>query len=129
MHKRHNPASMFPSPTYSHAIEVSAGARMLYLSGQIGRGADGKLVEGIDAQLDLAWRNVHTVLAEAGMDMRHVIKVNEYLAHPEHVAACRAKRAAVYGDAFRPATTLAVVRQLALPEILVEIEVVAAQPG
>ena len=36
-------------------------------------------------------------------------------------------RARMYGERYRPATTLAVVQQLAFPEILVEIEVVAAR--
>jgi enamine deaminase RidA (YjgF/YER057c/UK114 family) len=127
MHRRYNPPSLFPSPAYTHGIEVAAGARTLYVSGQIGRTQDGRVVEGFDAQVDLAWRNVQAVLAEAGMDMGDVVKVNEFVAHPENVAACRAKRAVVYGERHRPATTLAVVRQLAYPEILVEIEVVAAR--
>jgi enamine deaminase RidA (YjgF/YER057c/UK114 family) len=127
MHKRHNPASLYPSPAYTHGIEIAPGARMLFVSGQIGRSRDGSIVEGFDAQIDLAWSNVMAVLAEAGMDFGDVVKVNEYVAHPEHVAACRARRARMYGERYRPATTLAVVQQLAFPEILVEIEVVAAR--
>lgn len=127
MHIRHNPPSMFASPAYTHGIEVGAGARWLYVSGQIGRDRSGAIVGGFGAQIDLAWDNVLTVLAEAGMDMGDVVKVNEYLARPDDVAACRAKRAQIYGERYRPATTLAVVQQLAYAEILVEIEVVAAK--
>jgi len=128
MHKRHNPTALFPSPAYTHGIEVGAGSRLLFVAGQIGRTRDGTIVGGIDAQLELAWRNVLAVLAEAGMGMEHVVKVNEYLVRPEDVATCRARRAVVYAEQHRPATTLTVVRQLAFPELLVEIEVVAAAP-
>ncbi len=129
MHKRHNPAALFPSPAYTHGIEVDPGARLLFVAGQIGRARDGTIVDGIEAQLELAWQNVLAVLATADMGMEHVVKVNEYLVRPEDVATCRARRAAMYGERHRPATTLAVVRQLAFPEILVEIEVIAAAPG
>lgn len=127
MHKRHNPPSLFPSPAYTHGIEVAPGARTLHVSGQIGRASDGSIVSGFRAQLDLAWQNVLAVLAQAGMGLEDVVKVTEYLVRPEHVAECRAKRAQVYGENHRPATTLVVVQQLALPEMLIEIEVVAAK--
>lgn len=127
MHIRHNPNSMFASPAYTHGIEVRPGARWLYVSGQIGRDPSGTIVEGFSAQLDLAWTNVLTVLAEAGMDMGDVVRVNEYLVRPQDVAPCRARRAEIYGDRYRPATTLVVLQQLAYPEILVEIEVIAAR--
>ncbi|HEX8239021.1 MAG TPA: RidA family protein [Allosphingosinicella sp.] len=49
---------------FSSAVRVGD---VLYLSGQIGAGADGSLPEGIEAQTRLAMENVGAVLAEAGL--------------------------------------------------------------
>ena len=124
--KIHNPSNLFAAPTYSHGIEVPPNARWLYVSGQVGAGADGKPRDGVEAQTDQAWRNLKAVLAAAGMGMEDVVKITTYLTDENSVAGYRKGRAQHLGD-HRPASTLVIVKRLAEPAWLVEVEAVAAK--
>ena len=124
--KIHNPSSIFAAPSYSHGIEVPPNARWLYIAGQVGAGADGKPKEGVEAQTEQAWRNLKDVLAAAGMSMENVVKITTYLTDENSIAAYRAGRAEHLGN-FRPASTLVIVKRLADPKWLVEVEAIAAK--
>jgi len=124
--KVHNPSSIFAAPSYSHGIEVPPNARWLYIAGQVGAGADGKTRAGVEAQTDQAWRNLKAVLAAAGMGMENVVKITTYLTDENSIAAYRKGRAEHLGDC-RPASTLVIVKRLADPAWLVEVEAVAAK--
>ena len=69
---RHNPAGVFPPyRAYAHATEVRGDARLLFVSGLNGCEADGKtLPESFDAQAELIWKHLGTILASAGMEYR-----------------------------------------------------------
>jgi enamine deaminase RidA (YjgF/YER057c/UK114 family) len=56
-----------PASAYSHAIEVPANARWLVISGQVGISPDGKIADGIEAQLEQIYLNIETILKSAGM--------------------------------------------------------------
>jgi enamine deaminase RidA (YjgF/YER057c/UK114 family) len=124
--KIHNPPSVAPGPTYSHGIEVPANARWLHISGQVGSTKDGKMREGVEAQTDQAWENLKAVLASAGMSMENLVKITTYLTDESLIDGYRKGRAKHLGD-FRPASTLVVVKRLAMPGWLVEVEGVAAK--
>jgi len=127
MNKRHNPATVAaPIGTYSHGIEVPAGARWLHVAGEVGMAPDGSVPDGIEAQSDQAWRNVVAVLESAGMGVEHLVHVNHWLVKEDHFAAYAKVRAKYLGDA-RPASTLMIVKALARPEFLVEVGGVAAK--
>lgn len=122
-----NPENVAPPfGKYSHAASVGAGARWLYLSGQVGAMPDGTMAEGIEAQCEWAWKNLLTILESSGMGIADVVKTTTYLVRGEDVAAFRKARDRVIG-AHRPASTLVVIEALASPEWLVEIELVAAR--
>ena len=70
MHKPINHPSVSVSASYSAAVEVTAPTRWLLISGQVGRDADRNIPDGIEAQAEIAWRNLVTILAEAGYDPR-----------------------------------------------------------
>jgi 2-iminobutanoate/2-iminopropanoate deaminase len=53
---------------------------MLYLSGQIGSGPDGKLCDGLEAQSRQTMENIAAALAACGADMRDVVKCTVMLA-------------------------------------------------
>jgi enamine deaminase RidA (YjgF/YER057c/UK114 family) len=56
---------------YSDAVEISPGKRLLFVSGTPGIDpVSGQLPESFCAQAELAWRNVHAILAQAGMGGR-----------------------------------------------------------
>jgi reactive intermediate/imine deaminase len=99
---------------------------LLFLSGQASIGADGSIVGAgdFDAQLAQTFANIETVLAAAGSDLSQVVKVTIYLTDmanfPKIVEARRRWFTPPY-----PADTTLEVRSLALPELMVEIDVIA----
>ncbi|HKX26782.1 MAG TPA: RidA family protein [Blastocatellia bacterium] len=111
---------------YSHVVEVRGG-RTLYIAGQIAVGADGKIVgEGdVRAQLKQVFANLETRLREAGASFKDVVKLNYYLLDASAVPALREMRDNYIDKEAPPASTLVVVKQLARPEYLCEIEAIA----
>ena len=75
MYKMINPPSVSVSPRYSAGIEIQAPQRWLFISGQVGRDANGEIPDGIEAQADIAWRNVLDVLKTAGIQPAAVTDV------------------------------------------------------
>lgn len=127
MAKRYNPATIAaPVGTYSHGVEVPPNSRLLYVAGQIGLAKDGAVPATIEGQTEVAWQNIAAILAEAGMRIADIVKVNQYITRLEHFPGYAAARARFLGD-HRPASTLLVVSALVKPEYLVEVEVVAAK--
>jgi enamine deaminase RidA (YjgF/YER057c/UK114 family) len=126
MHKHHKPAGIAaPFSRYSHGVETTDSARWLAVSGQVGVDAEGRLVEGAEAQMEQAWRNIFAVLAAAGMNAHNLVKVTAFLTRREDLAAYREVRDRMLRDA-EPASTLLFVSGLASPDWLVEIEALAA---
>lgn len=111
---------------YSDAVEVGPNARWLFTSGTPGLPASGELPSDIEGQTELAWKNIGELLAKAGMTMSDIVKVTQYLTREEHIQAYAQVRNRFLGDA-RPASMLSVVPQLVWPEMLVEVEIVAAR--
>ena len=126
MLKRHIPKSVAPpfSP-YSHGVEAPAAARWLHVSGQVGVTPEGKVLDGSEAQIEQAWRNVLSVLEAAGMGPRDLVKVTTFLIDRADLPTARAVRERMLQGA-EPASTLLLVSGLASPDWRVEIEAVAA---
>jgi 2-iminobutanoate/2-iminopropanoate deaminase len=110
---------------YSDAIETASGLRWLHTSGTPGVADDGTLPAGIEAQSRLAWKYILAALAEARMTTADLVKVTTTLTDAKNIAGYAKVRAEILGDV-RPAFMLQVMTQLIKPEILVEIEVIAA---
>jgi 2-iminobutanoate/2-iminopropanoate deaminase len=129
MIRRWNPDTMpTPASRYSHLALAEGATRRLEISGQVGLYPDGRLAEGLAAQLDAALANVDRALAAAGMDRSNLMKITTYLTDPsaEAVTLYRMRRDAWVGDAPAPAATLLIVGGLAAPAWLVEIDAIAA---
>jgi enamine deaminase RidA (YjgF/YER057c/UK114 family) len=127
MLKQYNPQTVAaPFSRYSHGMEPPAGARWLYISGQVGVTPEGKVAEGAQAQIEQAWRNVLSVLEAAGMGPRDLVKVTTFLTNRADLPTARTVRERMLHGA-APASTLLFVAGLASPEWLVEIEAVAAK--
>ena len=126
MLKVHKPGSIAPPfSTYSPGMEVPAEARWLYISGQVGVEPDGSIPEDAEAQMESVWRNLLAILGSAGMGPHDLVKVNGYITRAEDVGLYRRVRERMIPGA-EPASTLVVVTALVQPEMVVEIEAVAA---
>jgi len=132
MLKKHNPAdAMKPVGAYAQGIELPPGARVLFISGQVGVDARGRIGIGPLEQAHIAWENIGAVLRSAGMDPRDLVKVTTYYAHQLDMNdAMRSAMATIrqrFLGSHEPASTALFVHRLMRPEWLLEIEAVAAR--
>lgn len=114
-----------PFSNYSQAVEVSAGSRILHISGQVGATLDGQFPPDEEAQHELAWRNVLAILKARGMTARNLVDCHVFITNPASVGLYRRVRDRMLEGA-KPAATLLVVAGLADPRLKVEIAAVAA---
>src|SRR5258708_39924963 len=127
--KFHNPKTVSLAGKYSLGAEVPQGARLFYVSGQVGVDSRGKLQAGIDKQVEQVWKNIAQVLKSAGMGYGDIVKVTTFLTDSRFIVPYRAVRDRFFPEPPYPASTLLIVAGLADPGMLVEIEAVAAKLG
>ncbi len=126
MHKALSPASIRPPfSLYSHGVAVEAGARLVFCSGQLGIAPDDTIPPDTAGQTRLCFANIEAVLAEAGMGLANIVRINAYVTAREHLAAYMEVRNELFADPL-PASTLMIVSGFARPEFTVEIEAIAA---
>ena len=114
------PAAIGP---YSQALLVGD---TLYASGQLGIDpATGAFPEGITAQTEQSFRNIHAILEEAGMTIDHVVKTTCFLSDMADFAAMKAVYERQFTGAF-PARSAVAVKTLP-KNGLVEIEIIAVK--
>ena len=128
MHKRHNPDTVIEAfgKGYSQAIEIDPNKRWLFTAGQVGVAPDGNTLASIEDQVAQTWSNILALLNEGDMGIDDVVKITGYIVGKENFPAYAAGRKKALGEA-RPASTAIIVPALAMPEWLVEIEVIAAK--
>ena len=125
-----NPSSMYNSLQYgfSHATRTQ-GRTTIHCAGQVAWDANGQLVGGGDvaAQARQALKNLKDVLKEAGATPADVVRMKTFVVNhqPDYLGTVGAEIAQFYGDATPAANTWLGVQSLALPGLLVEIEVTA----
>jgi len=127
----HNPATVWAVPdefrsVYSHAAELRAAERVLFVSGQFGVRPDGSLPDGFEAQCEQAMDNVEALLASVGMHRGNIAKLTYYVTSAADFPALGRIRRARWASAAAPSVTAIAVAGLARPEYLIEIEAVAA---
>ena len=125
-----NPPGMSKPAAYSQVVEVNGPHRMVYLAGQTGIDANGKVAEGFRAQAVQVMENIKTALASVGGGFQHVVKLTSYLTNLEaHGAEFREVRGSYFPNkAALPASTLLQISRLANAAYLVEVEVIAVIP-
>ncbi|MFC7738277.1 RidA family protein [Roseomonas sp. GCM10028921] len=102
-------------------------AGLVFLSGEVPIGPGGAVPEGIEAQTELVIGKITATLAGLGLMLGDVVSVNAYLTDPGHFAAFNAVYARQFPQPYPVRTT--VTAALMLPSLLVELQVVAADPS
>jgi enamine deaminase RidA (YjgF/YER057c/UK114 family) len=121
-----------PLAEYSNVARISAPSELVLVSGQVALDADGNLCAdaSVEGQTRQTYANVERCLQAAGLGMRDVLKFTVFITDREHVQPFyRARRelfAELYPDGDYPGNSLLVVSGLVRPELLIEIEAVAA---
>ena len=103
---------------YSRAVRAG---ELIFVSGTVGRTADGGVPEGAHAQAVRALEIIVAALAELGARAEHVVRTRVFVTD----IACFDDVARAHADVFgeiRPATSLVQVTALIGPEYLLEIE-------
>ena len=124
-----NPPSLAQPRGYSNGVAYGPGRSVVFLSGQIGWDAAGRIVsDRFDEQFDQALANLIAIVADAGGTPESIGKLTIYVLDcAEYVAARKP-----IGEHYRrrmgrhyPAMTLVEVRALVEPGARVEIEGIA----
>ncbi len=122
--ERFNPPGVHtPQANYVHVTRLG---NTLYISGQLGLDPDGNLVGPGDAaaQAEQCYRNIKTIIEYCGGTMDDVVKITQYLTDLSYRPLVAGPRDRYLGTP-GPASTLVIVKGLAAPEYLVEIEALA----
>jgi enamine deaminase RidA (YjgF/YER057c/UK114 family) len=122
-----NPASVSaPAANYAHAIVTENPTAWLHTSGVVPIAPDGSVPNGIVAQAEVIWSNIAAMLADAKMAANNVVSVTTYVTPGHDLGPIMATRDKAL-DNHHAASTLVVVPELARPEWLMEIAIVAAR--
>jgi len=121
-----NPPTLARPTGFSHGILVT-GERLLFLAGQTGSNAEGRIVAPGDlvAQYEQVLRNLQIVVEAAGGKMQDITKINifvrdrdDYLAHLKPLGKVHRS----FFGAYYPATALFEISRFFQDEALIEIE-------
>lgn len=110
---------------FSDAVRVGD---ILYLSGQLGIGPDGKLPDGIEAQTRQAFENIGTILKRAGLRFDDVFHCTAMLSDMTNWPAFNKVYVTYFPEGKRPARSAFGTSGLALGG-LIELECQAHAPG
>lgn len=120
------PTEARPVANYKMATRMEGG-RLLYIAGQVSRDADGDVLGkgDIRVQAQQVFQNVRNVLQAAGGDLGDLLKITTYITNLDDFPAVAEVRSHFFSNTL-PASTLIVVSRLAQPELLIEVEGMAA---
>jgi len=111
---------------YSHVVSVEP-KRLIFVSGQLSRDRDGNIVGKGDmgAQLRQALENIKVALEAAGARLEDLVRTNTYVTDIDEYFKHVDIRMQYYSHAM-PTSTTVEVRRLSQPELMVEIDAIAA---
>lgn len=115
-----------PFGRYSHGVEVPAGSRFVYTSGQLGVRADDTVPESVEEQAEICFEAIRSILAAGGMDMADIVRLSAFVTKREDMRRYMSVRDRYVSEPL-PASTLYIVSGFTRPEFLVEVEAVAAR--
>ncbi len=126
---RRNPETIAPPPNgrYSHSVEISSNARWLYLAGQVGITPSGTILKSLEEQDEQIWKNTILALEDSGFGVEDIVKLTVFSTDPGGLPIHMEHRAKFLNSDHVPATTWLNISSLASPELLIEMETVAAK--
>ena len=112
---------------YHHTAVLAPNKELLSIAGQVGAYADGTIAEGFRAQAEQAFRNILTCLEANGFNAENLVKLTIFILDRANLEEMRAARNSVLGPDVMPPSTLLIVSGLASPDMLIEVEALAAR--
>ena len=127
-----NPTSVHhPVGMYTHFTKVKTST-FVFLAGQVSIDENNQIVGigDIGTQTRKAYENIGKILTEAGSSFSDVVQVRTYIVGQNNVDSYLETRAEIFKTIYPsnnyPPNTLLVIAGLLDPEMLIEIEIVAA---
>jgi 2-iminobutanoate/2-iminopropanoate deaminase len=115
---RKSPAAAHkPFAHYSHIVTAQGANKLVFCAGQV--------ADDFAAQTKMDMENLRLALADGGAAFKDVVKVTIFICNPHYVPKARVILQEYFGDS-PPASTLCVLRGLANPNFLLEIDAIAA---
>jgi 2-iminobutanoate/2-iminopropanoate deaminase len=126
-----NPPAIAKPPGYTHVVEITGPARIVYIAGQLGLDGSGELVgSDFQAQVEQAFQNLKAALAAVGAGSEHIVKINNYIVDiGKNLPQFREVRNRHLNMAAPPASTTVGVTELARAGALFEIEAIVMLPA
>jgi len=124
-----NPETIHPPVGYSHVVHAT-GSRLAFVAGQAAIDRDFSVVGvgDLEAQTRQVMTNLRHALDELGAGWDDVVKATVYTTLPHEYETIGRAMTDALGGAEPPSQVIAGVTGLALPELLIEIELVVSLP-
>jgi enamine deaminase RidA (YjgF/YER057c/UK114 family) len=106
---------------FSQAVRLGD---VVWVSGQVGIDEKGVVGKGIDAQARLAFKNLERVLAETGASLADVVELMTFHTSMVDIRGFSKVKAEFIPENY-PAWTAVGVKELVMPQLLVEIKAMA----
>ena len=122
------PSTLPAAPGYSHVASIAPGSRLVWTAGQVPVTRDGAAAPADDweGQTRLAMQNIAAALEAGGATWNDVVKLTYFVVDTSALPVIRAVRDEFVNTKRPPISTLVRVAGLFRPDILLEIEAIAA---
>jgi enamine deaminase RidA (YjgF/YER057c/UK114 family) len=114
---------------YTQVVTIETPGRLIFVSGQLPLDSSGTVVGtgDIERQARMVFENIRISLGRAGVEWANVVKLTTYVTDiVKHPPLVRKVRSEIFGVRTPPASTMIEVPRFAHPDILIEIDAVAA---
>jgi enamine deaminase RidA (YjgF/YER057c/UK114 family) len=116
-----------PAAGFADAVTTAGGGRTIYVSGNVGFGSQGKVVDGgMRAEASATFDNIERVLRSAGADFSQIVKINAFITDLDEYPEYAEVRAELFGEQLPASATVEVSGLLVGAHI--EIDAVAFVP-
>ena len=120
-----DPSTMPPGNGYTQVVKVG---NTVYIAGQVSWAPDGSIV-GVgdsEAQVRQIWRNIEAGLKSVGGSLSDLVKTTTFVTSMDVAPAVRKVRDELFQSIKPPTSAMIVISELARPEFVCEIEVIAS---
>jgi enamine deaminase RidA (YjgF/YER057c/UK114 family) len=115
-----------PSGHFAHATVVEASGRIVFISGMLAKGPDGKImgVGNIEQQTIQVCENVKAAVEAAGGTLDDICRVDVFVRNMEHFDTIHKVRRQYFTGA-PPASTMVETPKMTSPDALIEMSAIA----
>jgi len=116
-----------PAAVYSHVVTAEGAQKLVFCAGQVAVDLDGNILppDNFEAQARMVMENLTNALAAGGATLADVTKITIYICNQHDVPKARAMLQSHFAGN-PPGSTLCILRGLAHPSFLLEVEAIAA---